>query len=125
MPNGTNVMNHPHQLNAPKLLEAGDEYLQTPSIPTATRRADIITYAVWLYYLSLANFNFKPQPRVATSHDNVRSMDCKSDNPAHNIFVRFQNKGQANLLGNAGTAISWIAPFHRNDGINDFSGRPL
>jgi len=27
--------------------------------------------------------------------------------------------------GDAGTAISWIAPFHRNDGINDFSGWTL
>jgi putative transposase len=28
----------------------GDEYIQAPRIPTATRPADIISYAVWLYH---------------------------------------------------------------------------
>jgi hypothetical protein len=32
------------------LLESAHECLQTPPIPTAARPADIISYAVWLYY---------------------------------------------------------------------------
>jgi hypothetical protein len=37
------------QVNLPKLIESVDQYLQAPAIPTATRPADIISYAVWLY----------------------------------------------------------------------------
>ena len=45
--------------------------------------------------------------------------------PSDNILVEVQAERQVDLLGDAGTAISWIAPFHRNDGINDFSGWTL
>jgi len=39
---------------------------------------------------------------------------------AHNILVEFQAKGQVDLLGNAGTSVSWIAFLHLYDGIDDF-----
>jgi len=41
---------------------------------------------------------------------------------AHNILVEFQAKGQVDLLGNAGTTVSWIAFLHLYDSINDFFG---
>ena len=44
---------------------------------------------------------------------------------AHNILVEFQAKGQVDLLGNAGTSVSWIAFLHLYDGIDDFSGWTL
>ncbi len=44
------------------------------------------------------------------------------ENPAYNILVEFQTKGEVDLLGNAGAAVSRVAPFHLDDGINDFSG---
>ena len=47
------------------------------------------------------------------------------ENSAYNILIEFQAKRQIDLLCNAGTTVSWIAPFHRNDGINDFSGWSL
>ena len=45
--------------------------------------------------------------------------------PANSVFIQVQSERQVDLLGDAGTAISWIAPFHLNDGINDFSGWSL
>ena len=44
---------------------------------------------------------------------------------SNSVFIQVQSERQVDLLGDAGTAISWIAPFHRNDGINDFSGWTL
>ena len=37
-------------LTSSKLIESVDEHIQTPPISAATRPADIISYAVWLYY---------------------------------------------------------------------------
>ena len=47
------------------------------------------------------------------------------ENSAHNILVEFQTKGQVDLLSNAGTAVSWVAPLHLNDGVYDFFGGPF
>ncbi len=38
------------------------------------------------------------------------------------VFIQLQAKCQVDLLSDARTAVSWIAAFHRNDGINDCSG---
>jgi len=45
------------------------------------------------------------------------------ENSAHNILVEFQTKGEVDLLSNAGAAVSRVAPFHLDNGINDFFGR--
>lgn len=45
--------------------------------------------------------------------------------PANSVFIQVQSERKVDLLGDAGTAISWIALLHRNDGINDFSGWSL
>jgi len=41
------------------------------------------------------------------------------------VLIQSQSERQVDLLGNAGTTVLWIAPFHPNDGINDFSGWPI
>ena len=47
-------------------------------------------------------------------------MVCK--NAPDNVLIQLQTKGDIDLLGYAGTAVSWIALFHRNDGVDDFFG---
>ena len=49
----------------------------------------------------------------------------KREYPANSVFIQVQSERKIDLLGDAGTAISWITPFHRNDGINEFSGWTL
>ena len=44
------------------------------------------------------------------------------ENSAHNIFVEFQAKCQVDLLGDSGAAVSWVAPFHLDNGVDDFFG---
>ena len=39
------------------------------------------------------------------------------ENSAYNILIEFQAKRQIDLLCNAGTTVSWIAPFHLDNGI--------
>ena len=39
------------------------------------------------------------------------------------VFIKRQPECQIDLLSDSGTAESWVAAFHLDDGINDFSGR--
>ena len=47
------------------------------------------------------------------------------EDSAYNILVEFQIKGQIDLLGYAGTAESWIAALHLDNGIDDFPVWPF
>ena len=38
------------------------------------------------------------------------------------VLIQGQSERQVDLLGNAGTTVSWIAPFHLDNGSDDFSG---
>ena len=40
--------------------------------------------------------------------------------PANSVLIQGQSERQVDLLGNAGTTVSWIAFLHLNDGIDDF-----
>ena len=43
-------------------------------------------------------------------------MVVSCENSTDNILIKFQAKRQIDLLCNAGTTVSWIAPFHLDDG---------
>jgi hypothetical protein len=43
--------------------------------------------------------------------------------PANTVFVQVQSERQVDLLSNAGAAVSRVAPFHLDNGIDDFFGR--
>ena len=40
--------------------------------------------------------------------------------PANSVLIQVQSERQVDLLGNAGTTVSWIALLHLYDGIDDF-----
>ena len=44
------------------------------------------------------------------------------ENSAYNILIEFHAKRQIDLLCNAGTTVSWIAPFHLDNGSDHFLG---
>ena len=45
-----------------------------------------------------------------------------SKNTPDSILIQFELECQIDLLSNAGTTVSWIAPFHLDNGSDDFSG---
>jgi hypothetical protein len=47
------------------------------------------------------------------------------EHSANSILVQLKTESQIDLLSNAGAALSRVVLFHRNDGINDFSGWSL
>jgi hypothetical protein len=68
------------------LVESVDEYLQAPLISAATRPADIISYAVWLYYqFNLSHRDIEDlvaERGITVSHESVR-LWCNKFGPKH------------------------------------------
>ena len=47
------------------------------------------------------------------------------EHSANSVLVQIKTESQIDLLSNARAAVSWVALFHRNDGIDDFLGGSL
>ena len=47
------------------------------------------------------------------------------EDTTNSVHIQIQSERQVDLLGYAGAAVSWIAPFQFNDGLDDFFGWPL